>query len=184
MDSLELAQRHYLHEAERQSSLNQSVSVPLALLTALLTGTISMLTQARQFHWAEAALVGLCMCAILVLMTAITNLVRASVGYRYALPPTVADQFEWRDGLIANGRSRFAAEQEFLAVMEKEYAECAKINFANNNRKAIYLEVARTRIVATVCILAVAGVPYLVIKGETPVPTAQSNLIADEGKSK
>ncbi len=174
MDGFELAQRHYLHEVERQSDLNQAISVPLALIVALLTGIITMLTEVTwPLWWAEVTLITPCGVAIICLLTAITNLVRASVGYRYAHPGTIEVQFKWRDDLIANGTSRFTANEQLSNMLEKEYARCANVNAINNDGKAEYLERTRVYIIAAVCILALAATPYLIIKADKQIQSGE-----------
>ncbi|HEY0312538.1 MAG TPA: hypothetical protein VGC56_08585 [Allosphingosinicella sp.] len=166
MDSFELAERHYLHEADRYGALSQSVSLPLALITGLITALISMVSQIQSSRWAEVALVALCMGAALSLIIAIVNLIRASVRYRYAHPATIAAQLSWRDDFVSRGASRFKAEEELRQMMEREYAECAHVNATNNDKKAGYLEDTRICIIVAVCLLGIAAVPYLIVKSE------------------
>lgn len=180
MDTFDLAQRHYLHEVERQSSLSQAVSLPLALVTALLTGIITMLTQVTRFAWwAEIALAVFSGAATISLLVAITNLVRASVGYRYAHPGTVDEQIAWKDKRISEGLSLFKAEEEMKKMLEKEYADCSRVNALHNDTKSKYLEYARVYIVTTVCILAIAAVPYLAIRTEKQTSTDRSHAVAN-----
>lgn len=174
MDRFELAERHYFHEAERQAGLNGSVATPLAIVTALLTGTFSMLSSVTlPLWWAESALVALSCVAIFLQLVAITNLARASIRYRYGQPATVGDLLEWRESRVRDGLSRYAADEALKDMLLVEYSACASANAINNDRKAEHLENARAYTVAAVCILIVAALPYLIVKAEKEVSSPQ-----------
>jgi hypothetical protein len=167
MEVFELVQKHYFHENERRSDLNRSLAVPLALTTALLTGILTFLREITPpFWWGEIALFSGCAPAVMAGLIAISELVRASVGYTYDHPCDAGTLLDWRAGHIAAGSSEWAADRLVRAFMLTEYAECARVNAANNDKKSAHMHNANVQIVVALAFLIIAATPYLIVRAE------------------
>lgn len=170
MDKDTTFKEHFFFELQRRDSLNNSLSLSVGIVTLLLGGAITMSKGVSgDGSTANAVLVLALVGTGVSLAATVYCLVRSIFGYTYAYFPDTKAMLEARTNLIIyyetlNKRWKSAkrtALQEYGAEVERIYAECAKQNGDNNDKRAVWAYNGNRCMVVSLVVFAVCGMAYL-----------------------
>jgi hypothetical protein len=170
MDQFAFFKDLYLKEEDRRIAINDSLSIPIAVITALVSIAFFLLTtydysQHGVVTWLFVLLVGTSIILIFVsvysLIRAFSNLIH---GYKYKGLPYPQDLLNWHKELVkyytAEDGGFVQAEDEYQKHLIDEFAAYASFNMKVNDRKSKHLFIAKKFMVLSLVCLTVACFPY------------------------
>jgi hypothetical protein len=170
MDIRELYQQHYFHELERRDQINNSLAIPLGVIS-VVSGAFLVVAKEidAPFDCSEKFQLVFLALTALTLVSAATFLVRAYWGYGYGHMPRPGELRKYREGLSSHysglGKSvdeaTKIADEEVLQYVETQYADNAEINADNNDKKSANLFMANGFTIASVALLVISASPYV-----------------------
>lgn len=170
MDIRELYQQHYFHEMERRDQINNSLVIPLGVIS-VVSGAFLVVAKEidAPFDYSEKFQLVFLVLTALALISSATFLVRAYWGYGYAHMPRPGELRKYREGLLnhysGSGKSFDEAvkivDEETLQYVESQYAANAETNAENNDKKSANLFIANGLTIASVVLLVISAIPYV-----------------------
>lgn len=163
---------HHLWELQRRDSLNNSLSLPVGVLTIVTGGALTMAKSIETECTVTS--IGLIVTLIItaaLLICSLYCLVKSLISYKYSHAPDMVvwlndrDQYEkeyrdkWQDASSAKSEDEAAsiARNEFYYHLDKTYAKSARDNNIQNNRKAEWIARGHRLLIASLSTLMLAG---------------------------
>lgn len=178
MNLREFYQTHYFHEADRRDQLNNSLNIPLGVIS-LVSGALLVIAKEidNPFNNYEIfQLVFLGLTAITLILAAVF-MGRAYWGYGYAHMPRSEEIRQYRESLknyyiISHnhnvGDATNLADEETLQYADSQYSVNAEQNAKSNDIKSANLFKANGFTMASVVLIVISAVPYVINSIEEP----------------
>lgn len=167
----ELYQQHYFHETERRDQINNSLAIPLGIIS-IVSGAFVVVAKELDYPFdiSEKFQIALLLLTAISITLAAFFLVRSYWGYGYGHMPR-ADELkkyhtELLDHYISTGKTKIDAESlahdEVLEYIDSEYANNATKNAENNDKKSANLFKASGLTILSVGLLVFSAAPYVI----------------------
>ena len=159
---LELAREAHVAELQRKQELTDALSFPAGLLAALTAALMTMVTSISLplSAW-ETALLFLAALAVVPGIYALFYLARARLAHIYFYPAKISAVRDWRDSVLATGRSDDQTDELIDRYLLDEYVKCASHNSDNNDLRSAQIFAANQGLLAMLVLVALAGLPFL-----------------------
>lgn len=178
----ELLREQYAFELSRKQQLESSLTLPVAVLTAL--GGVAF-SYGKSFTYARniktvmfsVALLG----AILSFTTVFYHLIKATHRFKYEVIPSSMEllkYYEEAKEYYTIVGAPFQADGEFEHRLKRAYATASSKNRHNNISKAAFLYRANMGLVAGAIFLALCAAPYLVNELAKPPIVQKIEIVA------
>ncbi|MEB1939923.1 hypothetical protein VDR55_19935 [Xanthomonas campestris pv. campestris] len=182
---------HHLWELQRRDALNNSLSLPVGVLTVVAGGALAMARSVDIEHPASnlGFSIALAVTAVLLLCN-LCCLTKSLIRYKYSHAPDMLEwlgdreHFEseyrkkWRELGITEARAKQEARCEFYYHLDKTYAQSASNNAIQNKKKAEWIALGHRFLIASVGSLILAGV-FLSLSPTKPADDAASRSPKD-----
>ena len=177
MSLRELYQQHYFHEAERRDQINNSIAIPLGIVSVVSGAFVVVAKEIDSpFDCSEKLQLFFLVVTGIAIVGAVFFLVKAYWGYGYGHVPRANELKKYRDDLknyyVSIGKSeddaRVLSEEEALDYIDSEYASNAEKNAENNDKKSANLFKANGFTIASIVFLVLSAVPYIINSIQQP----------------
>lgn len=170
MDQFEFYKELYNTENERRAAVNDALSIPIAIVTALVSIAFYLLTtfDYGQGGWIRGTFIGLSIVSTILIAVSVYSLIRAFSdlikGYEYKGVPYPQELFDWREDLVKYytkyGNGVAQADEEYRKHLIKKFAEHADYNMRVNDRKTKHVFTAKRYMVLGLVCMALACFPF------------------------
>jgi len=175
---------HHIWELQRRDALNNSLSLPVGVLTVVAGGALAM---ARSIDiedpFANPGLSAALLATAVFVLCNLFCLGMSLIRYRYSHAPdmvqwlTDREHYEseyrkkWRGLGLTKGKVEHEARREFYNHLDQTYATSASNNANQNNRKAKWIADSHRCLLASIGFLILAGI-LLSLSPKTPTDDA------------
>jgi hypothetical protein len=162
----DFAEREYRYQLQRRHDLLNSVSLPVAVLTAL--GSLLVVVATGFSYRGRVTIPFVCALAIAAILFAlsVTSLLRAYLGATHRFIPELGSIASFKDDLetfyVGLGYPPEHAMPDFGEQLTQWYVTATDYNRAINNRVSAHLMRAAQGITGVLIALAVCGILYVV----------------------
>lgn len=177
MDLRDLYQTHYFHETDRRDQINNSLTIPLGVIS-LVSGAFLIVAKEIDypFNFSEILQLHFLGFTALLLILAAIFLGRAYWGYGYAHMPRAEEIRQYcgklKDHYLKLNHSvedaTKLANEETLQYVDSQYSTNSELNAENNDIKSANLFKANGFTMASVVFLVISAVPYVINSIEEP----------------
>lgn len=167
MDYHQFYKEHYFFELDRKHKLTDALVIPIGVLS-VLGGALVVMVKELDVPLNSFELIQLCLIALGAVSICITTcfLTRSYYGYSYSYIATSKELKEYYEGLVAYHESLEDSKQNAALLTEEyinsEYAKHTRVNTDNNDKKSGYLHYANGFLIASLVIVILAGLFYVV----------------------
>ena len=177
MSLREFYQTHYFHETDRRDQINNSLTIPLGVIS-LVSGAFLVIAKEIDFPFNASEIIQLHFLGLtaITLILAAIFMGRAYWGYGYAHMPRTEEIRQYFENLknyylSLNYSENNASEQanaEALEYVGSQYFANAEKNAENNDIKSANLFKANGFTMASVVFLVISATPYVINSIEEP----------------
>lgn len=170
MNQFEFFKDLYTAEDDRRYAINDAISIPIAIITALVSITFFLLTtyDYSRHGFASWLFIGLVVLSIFLIFRSVYSLIRAFSnlihGHKYKGLPYPQQLLDWHKQLISyytvEEGGRPVADVEFQKHLVNEFAEYASFNMKVNDQKSQYLFIAKKYMVLGLVSITIACIPF------------------------
>jgi hypothetical protein len=177
MSLRDLYQQHYFHENERRDQINNSIAIPLGIVSVVSSAFVVVAKEIDSpFDDSEKFQIFFLIITSIAIVSAVFFLIKAYWGYGYGHVPRGNELRKYRDELkayyVGTGKpeddARVISEEEALDYMDSQYASNAEKNAENNDIKSFNLFRANGFIFSSIVILVISAVPYVINSIQQP----------------
>ena len=179
MKRLDFLKDWYQKEDDRQTALNNSLSIPIGILTGLFA-IIFFLTNEFSFKEEENLWISL-LFILLISSSAISWLVviynlfisynKLLKGYEYQalpFPSQLNEQYENLEKWYEENKDQLETSDTVDSIYENQliemFTDYLEINISNNDTKAKHLFIAKKTLLITIIIVVISAIPYTLNK--------------------
>lgn len=186
MNLKDFYQTHYFHESARRDQINNSLTIPLGIISLISGGVLALAKEIDSpfdsfeiFQLFSLAFTSLC------LILSAVFLGRSYWGYGYAHMPK-ANQIQDYDEQLINyylglGNSlemaSTLAKQDVAEYIASQYANNSDINAFNNDKKSANLFKANAFMMSSLVFLFFSACPYVIDEVEKPTETHKIEVV-------
>lgn len=172
MDLDEFAKRHYFWELERRAELNDALSVPLGLVTAIagivafyFDSFLAQIDIIRSSVWLVLTVPTSLVLSIVSVGVSAAYLIRSRVSLRtYRYIPTAQEIIEWHGSLEKYYGEKSKADEAVRRLLRERYSLGATHNCQHNDYRSNLMNRAFYALVLTLFPLALLTGLYLYVK--------------------
>jgi hypothetical protein len=186
MDIKDFYQTHYFHESARRDQINNSLTIPLGIISLISGGALALAKELDvPFDNFEIfQLIFLVMTSLFLILSSVF-LGKAYWGYGYAHMPRTKQLQDYHQQLIYYylnlGNSQdFAsnlASNDVSEYIASEYANNSDTNAFNNDKKSANLFKANTFMMASLLFLFFSALPYVIDEIKKPTETHKIEVV-------
>lgn len=170
MDQLEFYMELYHKENDRKPTIQNALNIPIAILTAISTGTYYFITTfdygVEQFL--NYIFIIISSAAIVCIVLAIYHLIRAfrdfSKGYEYTGLPYTKELFEWKKQLNEHfekhGKGQKDADEHFKRYLLENLIEHLDHNMYVNDEKSRFIWQSKKWLVFGLVLTLINAIPF------------------------
>lgn len=170
MDQFDFYKELYTTENDRRITVNDSLSIPIAIVTALVSILFYLLTtfDYGQTGWPKWAFLLLAIVSVVLVAISVYSLIRAfsnmTYGYEYKGLPYPQELLDWHMQLTAHytkyTSNATRADEEYRDYLIRKFAEHANFNMKVNDQKTKHVFTAKRFMVLGLVGIATACVPF------------------------
>lgn len=167
MDKLELYKSFYDRENIRRDTLNNSVSIPIGILSGFIAAIVFLITKNAYYinlicTWIFIVLIAISIIligiSIIYLIKSFNNFVK---GYNYMEIALLTDIDKYYYELKEyNKKKTEKTETEFRQYLEKEFIKYADINAVINDKRSFDLYKSKQFLFLSIVIIALSCIPF------------------------
>lgn len=177
MSLREFYQTHYFHEADRRDQINNSLTIPLGVIS-LVSGAFSVIAKEIDYPFNTSEIIQLHFLGLtaVALILAAVFMGRAYWGYGYAHMPRTEEIRQYGESLkkhyisqnYSEDDATKQADEETLQYIDSQYSVNTEQNAENNDIKSANLFKANGFTMASVVFLVISAAPYVINSIEEP----------------
>jgi hypothetical protein len=170
MDSLKLYKSFYDRETNRRDILNNSVAIPIGILSGLIAALFFL---ASDFNYEIKGIfyclfLGLIIIGAIMLIIAVTYLAKSFTnfikGHDYSEIAFLHEIELYRSELIVHYKRKEKAEKKFMSYLKSEFIRCADHNAILNDRRSFFIFKTKQYLFIAVIAISLAYIPYGITK--------------------
>lgn len=189
MDRLEFYKSLYEREQLRRETLNNSVSIPIGIISALIAALVYIITNYNYSENIECTcglFLLVILCVILVFISiyyiarSFNNLLRGNEYKELAIPSKI--ECYYNELKSYNNNDKEKTDVDFSDYLMKEFIKYADSNTKINDKRSLDLYKSKTFLILAVVVIVFASMPY--VYGVCKGPKKKINVSIEKNSDK